>query len=88
MFLIAMHGANQPQQAHSPHNLPGLLTGIYLALAFTWCRAVCRVLCAACLQAGFAASGHPAVRAELDLVEDEDQITHEMSLEDKHDPQV
>ena len=28
------------------------------------------------------------MRAELDLVEDEDQITHEMSLEDKHDPQV
>jgi hypothetical protein len=41
-----------------------------------------------CCQAGFAASGHPAVRDELDLVEDEDQITHEMSLEDKHDPQV
>ncbi len=41
-----------------------------------------------CLQAGFAASGHPAVRPELDLVEDDDQITHEMSLEDKHDPQV
>lgn len=39
-------------------------------------------------QAGFAASGHPSVRPELDLVEDEDQITHEMSLEDKHDPQV
>lgn len=28
------------------------------------------------------------MRPELDLVEDEDQITHEMSLEDKHDPQV
>jgi hypothetical protein len=28
------------------------------------------------------------VRPELDLVEDEDQITHEMSLEDKHDPQA
>jgi hypothetical protein len=39
-------------------------------------------------QAGFAASGHPAVKPELDLVEDDDQITHEMSLEDKHDPQV
>lgn len=45
------------------------------------------MLCCA-VQAGFAASGHPAVRPELDLVEDEDQITHEMSLEDKHDPQV
>jgi hypothetical protein len=45
-------------------------------------------MCVVCLQAGFAASGHPAVRAELDLVEDEDQITHEMSLEDKHDPRV
>jgi hypothetical protein len=28
------------------------------------------------------------VKPELDLVEDEDQITHEMSLDDKHDPQV
>jgi hypothetical protein len=41
-----------------------------------------------CVQAGFAASGHPAVQPALDLVEDEDQITHEMDLEEKHDPQV
>jgi hypothetical protein len=41
-----------------------------------------------CVQAGFEASGHPAVQPALDLVEDEDQITHEMSLDDKHDPQV
>eukprot|EP00879_Flechtneria_rotunda_P006154 GHRR01006471.1.p1 GENE.GHRR01006471.1~~GHRR01006471.1.p1 ORF type:complete len:946 (+),score=354.04 GHRR01006471.1:464-3301(+) len=39
-------------------------------------------------KAGFAASGYPAVKPELDLVEDEDQITHEMSLDDKHDPQA
>ncbi|KAF8062096.1 Cwc22 [Scenedesmus sp. PABB004] len=39
-------------------------------------------------KAGFAASGHPAVAPALDLVEDEDQITHEMSLDDKHDPQA
>jgi pre-mRNA-splicing factor CWC22 len=40
------------------------------------------------MQAGFEASGHPAVQPALDLVEDEDQITHEMSLDDKHDPQA
>lgn len=28
------------------------------------------------------------MKSELDLVEDEDQITHEMSLDDKHDPQA
>lgn len=39
-------------------------------------------------KAGFEASGHPAVAPALDLVEDEDQITHEMSLDDKHDPQA
>ncbi|KAF6265057.1 hypothetical protein COO60DRAFT_1697935 [Scenedesmus sp. NREL 46B-D3] len=39
-------------------------------------------------KAGFEASGHPAVQPALDLVEDEDQITHEMSLDDKHDPQA
>ncbi|RZC86604.1 hypothetical protein C5167_029954 [Papaver somniferum] len=30
--------------------------------------------------------GHPAVRPELDLVEQEDQLTHELSLEDTMDP--
>ncbi|KAL2923925.1 Pre-mRNA-splicing factor CWC22-like protein [Bienertia sinuspersici] len=32
--------------------------------------------------------GHPAVRPELDLVEPEDQLTHEVSLEDEVDPEV
>lgn len=32
-------------------------------------------------KAGFDASGHPAVPASLDLVEAEDQITHELSLD-------
>lgn len=39
-------------------------------------------------KAGFAASGHPAVQPALDLVDEEDAITHEMSLEEKHDPQA
>ena len=39
-------------------------------------------------KAGFEASGHPAVPAELDLVETADQITHEISLEDAVDPQM
>jgi len=57
------------------------------------CSAMCVCVCVRpvlmlCSQAGFAASGYPAVKPELDLVEDEDQITHEMSLDDKHDPQV
>jgi len=39
-------------------------------------------------QAGFDKSGHPQVQAELDLVEAEDQITHEVSLDDTFDPQV
>ncbi|PIA53648.1 hypothetical protein AQUCO_00900311v1 [Aquilegia coerulea] len=30
--------------------------------------------------------GHPAVRPELDLVDQEDQLTHEVSLEDKIEP--
>ncbi|KAI3865816.1 hypothetical protein MKX03_026008 [Papaver bracteatum] len=30
--------------------------------------------------------GHPAVRPELDLVEQEDQFTHELSLDDEIDP--
>jgi hypothetical protein len=71
------------RQCHPSPYVPSLRTehGIHLLLR-------CVLYCAVWLQAGFAASGHPAVRAELDLVEDEDQITHEMSLEDKHDPQV
>jgi pre-mRNA-splicing factor CWC22 len=32
--------------------------------------------------------GHPAVRPELDLVEPEDQLTHEVSLEDEIDPEI
>lgn len=32
--------------------------------------------------------GHPAVRPELDLVEQEDQLTHEISLEEKIDPEI
>ncbi|RZC86537.1 hypothetical protein C5167_029889 [Papaver somniferum] len=32
--------------------------------------------------------GHPAVRPELDLVEQEDQLTHELSLEDTMDPET
>ncbi|KAI4375878.1 hypothetical protein MLD38_013696 [Melastoma candidum] len=32
--------------------------------------------------------GYPAVRPELDLVEQEDQLTHEISLEDKIDPEI
>ncbi|KAJ9565783.1 hypothetical protein OSB04_001749 [Centaurea solstitialis] len=32
--------------------------------------------------------GHPAVRPELDLVELEDQLTHEVSLLDKIDPEI
>ncbi|XP_010685937.2 uncharacterized protein LOC104900253 [Beta vulgaris subsp. vulgaris] len=32
--------------------------------------------------------GHPAVRPELDLVEPEDQLTHEISLEDEIDPET
>ena len=32
--------------------------------------------------------GCPAVRPELDLVEQEDQLTHEISLEEKIDPEI
>ncbi|KAK1419613.1 hypothetical protein QVD17_28831 [Tagetes erecta] len=32
--------------------------------------------------------GHPAVRPELDLVEQEDQLTHEVSLLEKIDPEI
>ncbi|KAI4367489.1 hypothetical protein MLD38_023222 [Melastoma candidum] len=32
--------------------------------------------------------GYPAVRPELDLVEQEEQLTHEISLEDKIDPEI
>ncbi|CAG9463972.1 unnamed protein product [Pedinophyceae sp. YPF-701] len=34
---------------------------------------------------GFEAAGHPARKAELDLVEEDDQITHELSLDDPVD---
>lgn len=32
--------------------------------------------------------GYPAVRPELDLVEQEDQLTHEISLSDEIDPEI
>ncbi|XP_043690804.1 pre-mRNA-splicing factor CWC22 homolog [Telopea speciosissima] len=32
--------------------------------------------------------GYPAVRPELDLVEQEDQLTHELSLDDEIDPRI
>ncbi|KAK6260869.1 Initiation factor eIF-4 gamma [Theobroma cacao] len=32
--------------------------------------------------------GYPAVRSELDLVEHEDQLTHEISLQDEIDPEI
>lgn len=32
--------------------------------------------------------GYPAVRPELDLVEQEDQLTHEVSLLDEIDPEI
>lgn len=32
--------------------------------------------------------GYPAVRPELDLVEQEDQWTHEISLEEEIDPEI
>ncbi|OVA13747.1 MIF4G-like [Macleaya cordata] len=32
--------------------------------------------------------GYPAVRSDLDLVEQEDQLTHELSLEDEIDPET
>ncbi|GAB2211341.1 hypothetical protein Droror1_Dr00024649 [Drosera rotundifolia] len=32
--------------------------------------------------------GHPAIRPELDLVEEEDQFTHEVSLDDEIDPET
>jgi len=32
--------------------------------------------------------GYPAVRPELDLVEQEDQFTHEVSLDEEIDPET
>lgn len=32
--------------------------------------------------------GYPAIRPELDLVDQEDQFTHELSLEDEIDPET
>lgn len=32
--------------------------------------------------------GYPAVRPELDLVEQEDQLTHEVSLDEEIDPET
>ncbi|CAD6267910.1 unnamed protein product [Miscanthus lutarioriparius] len=42
--------------------------------------------CRTCLLKGF--MGFPAIRPELDLVEQEDQFTHEISLEDDLDPET
>ncbi len=39
-------------------------------------------------KAGFEASGFPALRPELDLVEGEDQITHELGLDEPYNAQV
>ena len=39
-------------------------------------------------KAGFEESGYPKIPAELDLVEEADQITHELTLEDKLNPQM
>lgn len=80
-LLSALH-----LQAMPVYLLPG-------DLCVKWTRNCLFVILHPCLspltaQAGFEASGHPAVAPALDLVEDEDQITHEMSLDDKHDPQV
>lgn len=36
----------------------------------------------------FDMQGYPAVRAELDLVEQDDQLTHEVSLSDQIDPEI
>lgn len=32
--------------------------------------------------------GYPAVRPELDLVDQEDQLTHEISLQEEIDPEI
>lgn len=32
--------------------------------------------------------GYPAVRPELDLVEPDDQLTHEISLQEEIDPEI
>lgn len=32
--------------------------------------------------------GYPAIRPDLDLVEQEDQLTHEVSLLDEIDPEI
>lgn len=34
------------------------------------------------------AQGYPAIRPDLDLVEQEDQLTHEVSLLDEIDPEI
>ena len=39
-------------------------------------------------KAGFEESGHPSVTAALDLVEEGDQITHELTLDDELDPKM
>ena len=39
-------------------------------------------------KSGFESSGHPAVPENLDLVEEADQITHEVTLEDSLNPQM
>lgn len=39
-------------------------------------------------KAGFAKSGFPAIQAELDLVEEDDQITHEVTLDEELNPEM
>lgn len=39
-------------------------------------------------KAGFAKSGYPAILPELDLVQEEDQITHEITLDEDLDPEM
>lgn len=39
-------------------------------------------------KAGFAKSGFPAIQSELDLVEEDDQITHEVTLDEELNPEM
>lgn len=39
-------------------------------------------------KAGFVKSGYPALPDDLDLIEDEDQITHEIGLDEQLDPEM
>lgn len=39
-------------------------------------------------KAGFAKSGFPSIQPDLDLVQEEDQITHEITLDEDLDPEM